>query len=223
VVGFFAKRVFLGFAGAARFFPRTPTEFVGQWIDPIFTEYIASHPFARKADGYSTRIVVQCGGLGSTMIFEQLLACVAKFPNVHFTVALGTLNEHFFERFARYPNVYVKKWFFHEELAGAYADADIAIVRAAATTLAECELFGLRIVMVPLGISSFDHQYHNAVEYRKINPGHVLLTESELADLEKVIESLKDFRKVSYGGDTEVSAMERVLPTLLSAPTHPNP
>lgn len=160
-----------------------PTEFVGQWIDPIFTEYLHSHPFVRKNDNFATRIVVQCGGLGSTMIFQQLLDCVNDFPEVHFTVALGTLNEHFFDQFSKYPNVYVKKWFFHEELAKAYADADIAIVRAAATTLAECELFGLRIIMIPLGISSFNHQYVNAVEYQNINPEHIVLSESRLSEL----------------------------------------
>jgi len=152
------------------------------------------------------------------MIFQQLLDCVEKFPNIHFTVALGTLNEHFYDAFKSHSNVHVKKWFFHEELAEAYADADIALVRAAATTLAECELFGLRIIMVPLGISSFNHQHINAVEYQKKNPEHVLLGESELPDLEKVIASLRDFRKKGYGS-VSARALGRLTQVLLAEPT----
>lgn len=153
------------------------------------------------------------------MIFTSLLECVRDFPNVHFTVALGTLNEHFYERFLEHSNVYVKKWFFHEELAEAYARADIALVRAAATTLAECELFGLRIIMVPLGISSFNHQYLNAIEYQKLNPEHIILTESRLSELGTVLRSLENFRKRGYGTDMK-SAIDRVIPALLAEPNH---
>lgn len=218
VVGFFAKRVFLGFESASVYFGKTPTEYVGQWVDPIFTEYMEKYPYTPQNDEYSTRVVVQCGGLGSTMIFQQLLDCVEKFTHIHFTVALGTLNEHFYDAFKSHPNVYVKKWFFHEELAEAYAHADVALVRAAATTLAECELFGLRIIMVPLGISSFNHQHINAVEYQKKNPEHVLLEESRLPDLGKVIASLQDFRKTGYGS-VSATALERLTQVLLAEPT----
>lgn len=216
VVGYFAKKVFLGFESAGVFFGNTETEYVGQWIDPIFTKYITEHPFVPQNSEYTSRVVVQCGGLGSTMIFQELLACVQKFPTIHFTVALGTLNEHFYESFQSHKNVYVKKWFFHEELAEAYAKADVALVRAAATTLAECELFGLRIIMVPLGISSFNHQYVNAVVYQRNHPDHhILLPENELGQLNEVLDSLKQVRKTSYGTQ-EKSALERISETLLN-------
>lgn len=215
VVGFFAKKVFLGFESAKVFFGNTEAEYVGQWIDPIFTKYIKEYPFEPQKSDYTSRVVVQCGGLGSTMIFQELLACVQKFPTIHFTVALGTLNEHFYESFQSHKNVYVKKWFFHEELAEAYAKADVALVRAAATTLAECALFGLRIIMVPLGISSFNHQYYNAVVYQKQHPEHILLPENELGRLSEILESVKNVQKTSYGIQ-EKSALERISETLLN-------
>lgn len=60
VVGRLAQRVFLGFESAGSYFGKVPTEFVGQWIDPIFTEYISDHPWNRVSDTYSSRVVVQC-------------------------------------------------------------------------------------------------------------------------------------------------------------------
>ncbi len=144
-----------------------------------------------------------------------MLECLKDFPNIHFTVALGTLNEHFYEQFLAYPNVHVKKWFFHEELAEAYAQADVALVRAAATTLAECDVFGLRVIMVPLGISSFNHQYLNAKASQKRNLQHILLEESQLSELGVVLRSLENYQKSGYGADTK-SAINRVMPLLLA-------
>ena len=149
------------------------------------------------------------------MIFKNLLKCLKNFPNIHFTIALGTLNEHFYEHFLEYPNVHVKKWFFHEELAEAYAQADVALVRAAATTLAECDVFGLRIIMVPLGISSFNHQYLNAIASQKRNPQHILLEESRLSELGAILHSLENYQKSGYGTDTK-SAIDSVIPVLLA-------
>ena len=125
---------------------------------------------------------------------------IGDFPDMNFTVALGTKNEHFFEDFSQFPNVYVKKWFFHEELAAAYAQADIGIVRAAANTLAECDVFGVQMIMIPLGIASFDHQTKNAESYvRGSNNFHHLLPESNLSELREILTKKKGYKKEGYG------------------------
>ncbi len=194
---------------------------MGQWIDPIFTQYIDNHPF--QIDPHlPTNVMVQCGGLGSTKIFNQLLQIIPQFPQVHFTIALGALNEHFLGAFEVFANVQVKKWFFHEDLAATYAQADIGIVRAAANTLSECALFGLRMIMIPLGIASFNHQYYNALAYQNKDSNHILLPEMDLVDLIKILSRLQEYKKSQYS-DAENSknqALQIISGFLLGEPSH---
>jgi UDP-N-acetylglucosamine--N-acetylmuramyl-(pentapeptide) pyrophosphoryl-undecaprenol N-acetylglucosamine transferase len=197
VIGKWSVKVFLWFPEAAKYFPNVPTEVVWQWIDPLFLEYANAHPFVHSS---RTQVVVQCGGLWSTKIFTELLVLIGDFPEMDFTVALGTKNEHFYEDFSKFSNVFVKKWFFHEELAAAYAQADIGIVRAAANTLAECDVFGVQMIMIPLGIASFDHQTKNAESYVKSSNGfHLLLPETNLSWLRDELVKKRWFKKVRYG------------------------
>jgi UDP-N-acetylglucosamine--N-acetylmuramyl-(pentapeptide) pyrophosphoryl-undecaprenol N-acetylglucosamine transferase len=165
VLGGGAHMVLLGFSEAAPEFRSACTQVIGQWIAPILRD-AAKLPIPPRDALTPQQIVVQCGGLGSTRIFEALLAILPNHPMAQFTIGLGTKNEHFYESFARFPNVTVHKWMDHDMLARAYALADIALTRASATTLAEAQLFGDRIIMVPLGIAAGNHQHHNAVAWQ---------------------------------------------------------
>jgi UDP-N-acetylglucosamine--N-acetylmuramyl-(pentapeptide) pyrophosphoryl-undecaprenol N-acetylglucosamine transferase len=51
---------------------------------------------------------------------------------------------------------------FIEDMAGAYADADLAICRAGALTLAELAAAGLGAILVPFPYAVDDHQTRNA-------------------------------------------------------------
>lgn len=198
IAGKWSKKVYLGFSEAAQFFPKNKVEVVGQWIDPIFLEYASTHPYKENAS--NTQVIVQCGWLGSTKIFTEILSIIKDFSDIQFTVALGTKNEHFFDDFAKFSNVTVKKWFFHEELAAAYARADVGIVRAAANTLAECDVFGIRMIMIPLAIASFDHQTKNAIAFENASKWfHSVLCEENLSELKNELTRLREFKKQRYG------------------------
>ena len=101
----------------------------------------------------------------------------------------------------------------HTDLARAYTQADVALTRASANTLAEAELFGCRIIMVPLPIAAHDHQSINAVAWKAQYPESIVLPEGELNSLGGILLSLTDYRKL---GASEVitGALEAVLQEL---------
>lgn len=65
-----------------------------------------------------------------------------------------------------------------EEMADIYAKTDIALTRSSGTTMAEMDLFFIRMIMVPLDVASFDHQFYNAREIE--DEQHILIREESL-------------------------------------------
>lgn len=76
-------------------------------------------------------------------------------------------------------------WISQDNIAYLLQDADIAITRGSATTLAEIEVFGIRKIIVPLPYAADNHQYWNAKEYEK--SGDILLEQKDLKNLPEVI------------------------------------
>jgi UDP-N-acetylglucosamine--N-acetylmuramyl-(pentapeptide) pyrophosphoryl-undecaprenol N-acetylglucosamine transferase len=63
---------------------------------------------------------------------------------------------------------------FIDDMAQAYAWADLALCRAGAMTVAELEAAGLGALLVPLPIATDDHQTRNAEELVRLGAGRVL-------------------------------------------------
>ncbi len=134
---------------------------------------------------------MSCGSLGSTIIFEKLLTIIADFPNLDFNVILGKLNIHLHSRFAGIANVTVIDWADRAQISDLYYQSDVSIMRPGATTLAETQAFGLRMIMIPLGVSSYYHQYYNAISWSKLYQGHTVIEEKDLDTLSEVLHSLE--------------------------------
>lgn len=78
--------------------------------------------------------------------------------------------------------------YFHD-LPNRYAEADLAITRAGATTLAELACFGCPAIVVPYPGSIRDHQQRNAEHYRKAGGAEIV---PEGPGAEKVLTSILD-------------------------------
>ena len=63
---------------------------------------------------------------------------------------------------------------FIEDMAAAYAWADLALCRAGAMTIAELQAAGLGALLVPLAAATDDHQTKNAEAMVRIGAGRVL-------------------------------------------------
>ena len=71
---------------------------------------------------------------------------------------------------------------FIEDMAAAYAWADLALCRAGAMTIAELQAAGLGALLVPLPAATDDHQTKNAEAMVRIGAGRVLQERDLTAD-----------------------------------------
>jgi UDP-N-acetylglucosamine--N-acetylmuramyl-(pentapeptide) pyrophosphoryl-undecaprenol N-acetylglucosamine transferase len=71
---------------------------------------------------------------------------------------------------------------FIEDMAAAYAWADVALCRAGAMTIAELQAAGLGAILIPLPTATDDHQTKNADAMVSIGAGRVLQERDLTAD-----------------------------------------
>jgi UDP-N-acetylglucosamine--N-acetylmuramyl-(pentapeptide) pyrophosphoryl-undecaprenol N-acetylglucosamine transferase len=71
---------------------------------------------------------------------------------------------------------------FIDDMAAAYAWADVAVCRAGAMTIAELQAAGLGALLVPLPVATDDHQTKNAAAMVNIGAGRVLQERDLTAD-----------------------------------------
>ena len=127
-------------------------------------------------------------------ILELLPALESK--NFHFTVILGKLNTQLKSDFETFSNVEVREFCSQKELWALYMRSDIAITRAGTTSLAEQDLFDLKLIMVP--IPRTHDQFANAKRYVEHRNG-ILLDE---------LLKLKNFKKTITQKDIKTAISE---------------
>ena len=84
-------------------------------------------------------------------------------------------------------DVQALEWISQEDIASLLRDADIAITRGSATTLAEIDVFGVKKIIIPLPQAAKNHQYWNAREYE--NNGDILLEQSQIQHLKTLLDT----------------------------------
>ena len=82
---------------------------------------------------------------------------------MHFTIILGKLNQSLAQLFSDFPNVETLAFVSQKEIGRLYLHSDIAITRAGTTSLAEQELFDMKLLMIP--IPRTHDQLDNAKRY----------------------------------------------------------
>ncbi|MBN8728187.1 MAG: undecaprenyldiphospho-muramoylpentapeptide beta-N-acetylglucosaminyltransferase [Xanthomonadales bacterium] len=154
----FARRVLAGFAGAL---PRA--EWVG---NPVRAEIVALPPPAERLAGRSgpLRVLVLGGSQGARSLNLAVAGALRGGPDGipmvrHQCGAAGLDAAR--EAYAA-AGVEAAISPFIDDMAGAYAWADLAICRAGALTLAELAAAGLPAILVPYPHAVDDHQTRNA-------------------------------------------------------------
>lgn len=161
----FVKAIFLAFPEAVNWFPKEKIQLIG---NPIRTTLLhrAKHPPSSKL-----RVLVLGGSQGAHAI-NQLVVDMSKQALQSFQALpwqlhhqTGTKEEigvkkSYQEMGLLEPIVRVSA--FVEDMAEAYAWADMVVGRAGATTLAEITALGLPSILIPLPTAADDHQTHNA-------------------------------------------------------------
>ena len=163
VLARFARRVLAGFPDA---FPRsTHAEWTG---NPVRAQIAAlPGPVQRLGARESERpsLLILGGSRGARMLNLRIPHALALIPEEQRPRVLhqcGAAHVEATRDAYRHAQVEARVEPFIENMAQAYADADLAICRAGALTLAELAAAGLGAILVPFPYAVDDHQTRNA-------------------------------------------------------------
>ncbi len=156
------------------------------WVgNPVRAQIAALAPPAERFSGRSgpLRLLVVGGSLGAAVLNDTVPRALARLPADTRPTVLHQAGEMQLEALrAAYAKAGVEGDLrpFIEDMAGAYADADLVICRAGALTVAELSAVGVASLLVPLPHAVDDHQSGNA-RFLAERGGAYLLPQGELS------------------------------------------
>lgn len=128
------------------------------------------------------KVLVVGGSLGAQALNEAMPKALALIPEaVRPEVLHQTGKKHFDSVQALYSGAAVTAQIqaFVDDMAGAYAEADVVICRAGALTVAELAAAGVASILIPYPHAVDDHQTHNA-QFLSSQGAAILLPQSAL-------------------------------------------
>jgi UDP-N-acetylglucosamine--N-acetylmuramyl-(pentapeptide) pyrophosphoryl-undecaprenol N-acetylglucosamine transferase len=202
VLSVIAKRVLTGFPEALK---------KGLWVGNPVREDIVRVPSPEermaKRDGPLNLLVIG-GSLGAQALNETIpkgLALMAEAQRPHVVHQSGDKHLEALQKNYADAKVEAHCVSFIEDMAGAYAWADLAICRAGALSIAELAAAGLSAILVPFPHAVDDHQTNNAY-FLTLAGGGFLLPQAELTP-----ESVARIGKYSRNQLLEMAKKARAL------------
>jgi UDP-N-acetylglucosamine--N-acetylmuramyl-(pentapeptide) pyrophosphoryl-undecaprenol N-acetylglucosamine transferase len=185
-----ADRVLVAFPGAL-----AKGEFVG---NPVRPEIARLAPPAERFAGRSgpLRVLVVGGSLGAAALNDAVPCALALLPaDARPQVVHQSGAKHVEQLRGNYAAAGVQATLapFIDDMAAAYADADLVVCRAGATTVAELAAAGAASVLVPFPFAADDHQTTNA-RYLADRGAAVLVQQRDLSP-ERLADMLRGFTR----------------------------
>lgn len=146
----------------------------------------------RREHGNPVRLLCFGGSQGSRILSDGLVRALPELPPeaslaiVHQT---GPAQHPAVEAAYRAAGRAARVVPFIDDMAAAFAEADIVLCRAGATTLAELTVAGKAAILVPLRGAADDHQTFNAQAMAEAGAA-VMLSEGDLGQLGSVVSGL---------------------------------
>lgn len=171
ILGRLVRVVFIAFEDAARFFPARKIERLGNPVrQKIVTALEQVGGGSARADE-KLRILIVGGSQGARAVSELVLVAAAKLcsEGVAFSLVHQTGSADFERIQERYRTLDLAAETsvlpFINDMAKAYAEADLVVARAGALTLAELAIAGKPAILIPLPTAADDHQSKNAARF----------------------------------------------------------
>ena len=215
-----AGRVFEAFPGS---FPRrVSTELVG---NPVRREILDLAQRVRGGgarSGAAARVLILGGSQGAQVLNRRVPEALAQLPR-HVDLEIwhqaGRGLEEARRRYAE-QRLQPRVEAFVNDMASAYAWADLVICRAGALTLAELAVAGVGAILVPYPYAVDDHQTHNARSFAS-RGGGMVIPESEFTPerLAKELTGLlaQPARLADFGEHARAQALPGALTRLADA------
>src|SRR5207248_1153576 len=183
-LGRFAKAVFIAFEEARAGFPRARTHLLG---NPIRRAFLDNYLHTKVPDGDRLSILVTGGSQGAHALNVRVVEAIeilapqmgSKLRVLHQT---GTKDvEEIAKRYQALEStgLLAQAVAFIDDMAAAYAGADLLVCRAGATTIAELTVCKKPAILVPFPFAADDHQTVNA-KRMVANRAALLMPEGDL-------------------------------------------
>lgn len=204
LLGKHVDRICVAHQGMDRFFPNLKIKITGNPLRQALLSKLFEPDQARTLMGLDksrTTLLVVGGSLGAKRI-NQLMARYASElvdRNLQILWQCGSLYQQDYMSFNR---EYIQVVPFLDNMAAAYASADIILSRAGALAVSELCLVGKAVLFVPSPNVAEDHQFKNAMAIAQ-NDAALVLRESELDKefLPLISKLLKDTSRQKQLGD----------------------
>jgi len=211
IVGKFADKIFIWFKSASKYFKNDRTKIVWQILDNKF--FIEKWIYSKT---WKTNLLIIWWSQWSKIIIEWIknlldMWCLQEFNIFIVWWILNKVN-----LFAKYKNVKFYWFLSQDDLINLYKKTDISITRWSATSLAEQDQFDIKKIIVPLPFTGWNHQYFNAVEYKK--KWDILISQLDknfINNLEAVLQKFSNYKKIEGTYRKEVDNKNIILKSIL--------
>lgn len=193
-----AAKICVAYEGMERFFPADKIILTG---NPVRQNLLNGE--RRKAKGEKNLLIIG-GSLGARTINEAILAGLPELQKAGIHVVWQT-GKYYYENIkSSIANLQspIENWLevqpFLSDMPDRYANADLVISRAGASSISELCLLGKPAILVPSPNVAEDHQTHNAMALVRKNAA-VLVKDSDAADklVSTALELIKDDEKLA--------------------------
>jgi UDP-N-acetylglucosamine--N-acetylmuramyl-(pentapeptide) pyrophosphoryl-undecaprenol N-acetylglucosamine transferase len=202
----FAERLFVQFERAARRLARPDDPRVATLGIPLRQELVRAFEQAppRRAPSPPFALLVFGGSQGARQLNEALIALAPRLASLPLRVVHQTGEadrERVADAYAR-AGVAAEVVAFAPDMPRRYREADLALCRAGALTVAELAMAGLPALLVPYPFAADDHQRANALALAeagaaRILPAKPLVPDQVLGEITALCESPDALRAMS--------------------------
>lgn len=179
ILGRFVKKIFLTFDESAKYFAKKKVVISGNPVRLKIKETI-DNPVRKK----EFKILIFGGSQGAKVINEKMIEALDHLlemkDEIRIIHQIGKLGDT--ERFLaayRARGFAAEVHHFIEDMGKAYANSDLVICRAGATSIAELTVIGKPAILIPYPFAADNHQVANAKTLEKTG-GAIMILNSDL-------------------------------------------
>lgn len=191
MLGKIAQRVFISLPDEHEVFEPDYTVLTG---NPVRAAIADIRNATKKLDALAPSVFICGGSLGAKAVNSAVIDMLPTLSSLNCVIHHQTGKADFERVQAAYAEAGVKNCIvepFVDDMAAAYAAADLVICRAGATTIAELTVAGKPALFIPFPYATHNHQVHNA-RYLESKGAAVVVEECELAqkDMNSIVTEL---------------------------------
>ena len=186
----YVKRVYVTFPESALYFPAEKVREFGNPVRAFIVNNLSQVVHTTNAG--KLRILVFGGSQGAHAINELFVAAAPQLAQLGVTLRhqTGATDRQRVEQAYQQMGVNAQVEAFIDDMAQAYAQADVVVCRAGATTCSELAIAGKPAIFIPFPYAADNHQEHNARSL--VDRGAALLLRESEATPEKLIQLLQE-------------------------------